>query len=231
MTTVLDCTATARQRCLRAVVLLGVVSITIAAVVCELPAVARADGDPASDVLLSQPLFLPQDAGASAAEQAQLASLLASAHGRGFPARVAVIAGPVDLGSVSALWRQPENYARFLGQELSLNFKGPVVVVMANGYGFYERGAQSASEQQALRRLPAPGRELGSAALTAVQRLAASAGHTLPAPTGIAPTTHTTSSDALAWIVFIVGAVLILLAWTVSLRARPVQVLHRRTTS
>ena len=48
------------------------------------PPAARADGDPASDVLLSQPLFLPQDAGVPATDQAQLASLLAAAHRAGY---------------------------------------------------------------------------------------------------------------------------------------------------
>jgi hypothetical protein len=94
---------------------------------------ARADGDPASDVLLAQALFLPQDAGVPATEQAQLASLLAAAHHAGYNLRVALIARPADLGSVTALWHQPENYARFLGQEQSLNYTGALLVVMPGG--------------------------------------------------------------------------------------------------
>jgi hypothetical protein len=232
MTTFLDSRALpAHLRRARACVLLGVVSMAISAIVCSsLPAIARADGDPASDVLLAQPLFLPQDAGVSATGQAQLTSLLVSAHRRGFPARVAVIAGPTDLGSISALWRQPGNYARFLGQELSLNFRGPLLVVMPNGYGLYDQGPQSAREQQALGRLPAPGRGLGAAAVVAIQRLAASTGHPLPSPRGAAPTSHA-SGDTLAWAVFVVGAVLILLAWIASLRARPVRGLRGRPAS
>ena len=38
--------------------------------------IARADGDPASDVLVSQTVFLPSDACVSAQQQAQLVGLL-----------------------------------------------------------------------------------------------------------------------------------------------------------
>ena len=48
-----------------------------------------------------------------------------------------MIASPTDLGSVTELWRQPQNYARFLAQELSLLYRGPLLVVMPNGYGRY----------------------------------------------------------------------------------------------
>ena len=123
------------------------------------PPGARADGDPASDVLLSQSLFLPQDAGVPATDQTQLASLLAAAHRADYNLRVALIAGPADLGSVTALWRQPRNYARFLGQELSLNYTGALLVVMPDGYGFYRPRGASASEQSVLNQLTPPGHE------------------------------------------------------------------------
>ncbi|HUO72320.1 MAG TPA: hypothetical protein VMU39_16240 [Solirubrobacteraceae bacterium] len=185
-----------------------------------LPPAARADGDPASDVLLSQPLFLPQDAGVPATEQAQLASLLAAAHRAGYNLRVALIAGPADLGSVTALWHQPEDYARFLGQELSLNYTGAVLVVMPGGYGFYRPHGPSTSEQSALNQLTPPGKTLGTGALSAIRRLAAAAGHNLPAPTTATPTSRS-STDTLEWIVFAIGMLLIVVAWTASLRARP----------
>ena len=216
-----DSTRTPQHHPRAARVVLAAASITIAALMASvLATTARADGDPASDVLLSQPLFLPQDAGVSATQQAQLASLLAAAHRSGYQLRVALIAGPTDLGSVTALWRQPQNYARFLGQELSLNYNGPLLVVMPNGYGLYHPRGPSNSEQSAVPGLPAPGRELGTAALTAIQHLAAASGHILPAPTATAPTNHS-STDLLPWIVFALGAFLIVLAWTASLRARP----------
>ncbi|MCL2770594.1 MAG: hypothetical protein FWD42_10900, partial [Solirubrobacterales bacterium] len=55
---------------------------------------ARADGDPASDVLATQPLFLAQDAGVPPRRAAQLASLLDEAQRSGAPIRVALIASP-----------------------------------------------------------------------------------------------------------------------------------------
>ena len=185
---------------------------------------ARGDGDPASDVLASQPLFLPQDAGISPTRQAQLAALLASARARGYPVRVAVIASASDLGSVTALWRQPGNYARFLGQELSLTYHGPLLIVMPDGYGGYQPGAAGATVSATIAHLTAPGTKLGNGAIAAVQRLAAAAGHPLPLPTATARP-GAGSSDPLEWLVVALGAVLIAAAWAASLRARP---LHAR---
>lgn len=193
------------------------------------PTPARADGDPASDVLLSQPLFVPQDAGLSANDQAQLGALLAAAHRSGYELRVAVIAGAADLGSLPELWRQPQAYAHFLGQELSLNYGGRLLVVMPNGYGFYSSGGRHAVEQSALGALAAPGPALGRGALSAVERLAAASGRKLPTPAASAPANRRTS-DGQAWIVFAVGAVIILLAWAASLRARPPRLLERKTS-
>jgi len=70
---------------------------------------AHADGDPASDVLASQTLFLSQDAGVTVRQQAQLSAVLGAAQRVGYQIRVAIIASPTDLGSVTELWRQPQN--------------------------------------------------------------------------------------------------------------------------
>lgn len=181
---------------------------------------AHADGDPASDVLASQALFLPQDARVPPNQQAEIEALVAAATHNGFQIRVAMVASPNDLGSVTALWRQPKNYARFLGQELTLNYNGPLLVVMPDGYGLYQSRGPHANVQSALNTLIPPGRNLGTGALSAIQRLAAAAGHNLPTPTATTPANRG-STDTLAWIVFAIGGVLILLAWTASLRARP----------
>jgi hypothetical protein len=100
-----------------------------------LTARARADGDPASDVLATQPLFQPQDAGLTAPGQTRLQAELEAVQQGGVPLRMAVIASTTDLGSVTALGREPEAYARFLDQELGLVYRGPVIVVMPNGLG------------------------------------------------------------------------------------------------
>jgi hypothetical protein len=184
---------------------------------------ARADGDPASDVLASQPLFLPQDAGASARQQSELGALLSVAARSGYPLRVAVIASSSDLGSVTALWRQPEEYARFVGEELGLVYKGPLLVVMPNGYGVSELGRPLTGAQPALG--PAPGAgPLVPAALAAIRRLAAASGHVLPAPPPAPPAASGSDSiGPLAWLALGIGAVLIAAAWTASLRARPLR--------
>ena len=53
---------------------------------------ALADGDPASDVLASQPLFAPADGGFAQSDLARLNGLLSSAQRQGAPIRVALIA-------------------------------------------------------------------------------------------------------------------------------------------
>ena len=83
---------------------------------------ARADGDPGSDVLVFQNLFVGSEAGVSVTQQAQLGELLTDAAVPAFRIRVAIIAHRLlDLGAVTALWQKPQSYARFLGLELSLS--------------------------------------------------------------------------------------------------------------
>jgi hypothetical protein len=188
------------------------------------PAAASADGDPASDVLATQALFLPQDAGATPAQRAQLSALLGAAARSGYPIRVALVASRGDLGSVTALWRQPQTYARFLGQELAFVHKGPLLVVMPNGFGLTRLGR------------PLPGQAalngggasagLAAAAITAVRRLAAAAGHPLPLQSVQAPQASS-SGDAIAWIALAAGAVAVAVAWGFSLRARPLRIGRR----
>jgi hypothetical protein len=130
--------------------------------------VAWADGDPASDVLLSQLPFLPADAGFSSAGHARLEGLLISAARAGCPLRVAIIPNRYDLGSITVLWRKPQTYARFLGAELSLVYKHPLIVVMPNGLGLNWPGHSIADAQRQLTGLtvnPGP-TSLGSASET-----------------------------------------------------------------
>jgi hypothetical protein len=184
-----------------------------------LPTQARADGDPASDVLATQSLFLPQDAGVPAGQQSQLVGLLGEAQRVGERIRVAVIASPTDLGSVTALWRQPAEYARFLGQELSLVYRGALLVVMPNGYGLLATGPRST----VLRGLASSGGGLGQGALTAIQRVAASSGRTLVLPAARSSPSAGGGTDAVPWLVFAIGVALIAVAWAASVRARPLR--------
>jgi protein SCO1/2 len=194
--------------------------------------IARADGDPASDVLVSQTVFLPSDAGVSAQQQAQLVRLLrASAHA-GFPVRVAVISSGYDLGSVTALWRKPRAYARFLGIELSLVHRQPLLVVMPNGFGFNWPGHSTASAYRVLSRVPIGSGAAGLLAATraAVGTLAAANGSEIGPATGsnISPPSratarapgHRSGNDGTAIIAAALAALVVVLAVGLVLRRR-----------
>jgi hypothetical protein len=100
--------------------------------------VAKADADPASDVLLSQDVFLPFF-GQRPSEKVskELQQVVGEANRGGYRIKVAVIGDKNDLGGVGGLWRQPKKYASFLGQELTLVYHQRLLVVMPNGFGFY----------------------------------------------------------------------------------------------
>ena len=146
--------------------------------------VARADGDPGSDVLVFQSLFVGSDAGLSVAQQAQFGDLLQAAGRAGFPVRVAIIASQNDLGAVTELWRKPRSYARFLGIELSLAYKGRLLVVMPNGFGFNWPGHPTASAYALLAKITIKpgGSGLLNAAQRAVRALTAASGINLLSP-------------------------------------------------
>jgi len=121
------------------------VVVVVLLVVCGAPVNARADGDPGSDVLVYQPSFVPPDADVSVGDQLRLTALLRAAARVKAPIRVAIIARRDDLGAVTALWRKPQAYARFLGIELSLGYKGQLLVVMPNGFGVNWPGHSTAT--------------------------------------------------------------------------------------
>jgi len=131
--------------------------------------VARADGDPASDYLITQPAFLPFDAHVDKASANELAGLLAASKKAGFEIRVAVISSKIDLGAVPVLYRKPQIYAHFLGQELFYWYKHELLVVMPNGYGVYRHGLEPA-DQKAVDALPPPGSTSGTVLVNAANR-------------------------------------------------------------
>src|SRR5207245_7507310 len=102
----------------------------------------------------------------------------------GIPIKVALIVNRYDLGSVGALWRMPQQYARFLGAELAFLYKGRLLIVMPNGFGFWNGGKPVAREQALLKTLPvrAGANGMAQSALVAVRNLAAQAGHPLRLP-------------------------------------------------
>jgi hypothetical protein len=113
-----------------------VLALLVAAVAA--PA-ARADGDPASDFLLTYQVFYPYYTNTPKATLEQLKTTVADANKRGYTIRVAVITSPYDLGSVSALWHKPRAYAGFLAEELAFVYRGRLLIVSPNGYGYNEQ--------------------------------------------------------------------------------------------
>jgi hypothetical protein len=108
----------------------------LAALVLLTPAVARADGDPASDVLYLQDVFLPY-AKPSAEAAADLLAAVAGANAAGYKLKVAVVSSFEDLGLVSSLFGKPQVYAGFLGAEVRSFFTGHLLVVMPQGFGVW----------------------------------------------------------------------------------------------
>ena len=151
------------------------------AVLAGSAAIARADGDPASDFLVARQVFVSSQSAAPSGAQRELLGVVASANRAGFAVRVAVISSEYDMGSIIALWRKPQTYARFLGLELAAGYRGRLLVLMPNGFGFNWPGHPSASADGLLARVHvvAGGDAMAQAAQTAVTELAAADGVTL----------------------------------------------------
>ena len=145
---------------------------------------ARADGDPASDVLYTQNVFLPYAEGVPDALAAELTNQVLKANKSGYRIKVAVIASRGDLGLVQGLWLKPKLYGPFLGRELRFLFRETLVIVMPNGFGVYHDEKSVAPEERLLAgvKIGSGAKGLTESMLTGVQRLAAAAGHPLPAP-------------------------------------------------
>jgi hypothetical protein len=148
-----------------------------------MPSPARADGDPASDVLLLQDVYLPYAPGVPGPLGKTITTLLKTTRKAGFPLKVAIIANAKDLGAVPQFFAKPQSYAPFLQSEIAFNSKRPLLVVMPTGYG---AAALPAGSETGLQGLAPPksarGEDLGRSAVAAIVKLSAAAGHPVPAP-------------------------------------------------
>jgi cytochrome oxidase Cu insertion factor (SCO1/SenC/PrrC family) len=169
---------------LRRAFLAVVLSVLACCALGALSPAARADGDPGSDVLVYQNLFVASDANISVAQQVELGDLLTSAERGGFTIRVAIIATPDDLGAITQLWGKPTSYASFLGIELSLAYAQRLLVVMPDGFGFNWQGHSTAAAYRVLGKIAIKpgGSGLAASAETAVRALASASGVWLAAP-------------------------------------------------
>lgn len=160
--------------------------VVVTACLCA-PTAARANGDPASDYLLAQSVFLPFTTKIDNNEVQRLDALLRESQKAGFRIRVAVILSPSDLGTAFSLFGKPQKYSAFLGLELSFVYRDRLLVVMPNGYGYTLNADPDPKATAVLKKLPPPGRDATKeveAAIVAVQRLAAAEGHRLAVSKG-----------------------------------------------
>jgi len=170
---------------------------------------ARADADPASDILYTQRIYLPFFAGRVSPEHAQtLKRVVEDAWAKGYQVKVALIPGDKDLGGVYQLFGKPQEYANFLGRELIFLYKGRLFVVMPQGFGVYRYQKPVAREQAQVSSVPigAGPDGLADAASLAVAKLAG-----LPPP-DIAASGGSSSGGTPAWqlaVIAVVGALLL----------------------
>jgi len=151
---------------------------------CAAPAAARADGDPASDILVSEDVYYGYGIDLRSKAAAQLPALLQESRERGYELKVALISDYRDLGVMTHLWNNPGEYAASLGAELLEIYSGHLLIVMPRGFSIYFNGGVPGRERRALSRLKPPRRtkDFLAATITAARALAAANGVKLRVP-------------------------------------------------
>lgn len=166
-----------RARVPRAAVLAALAAF---AVLFALAPRSPADSDPASDTLLAQDVFYPYQPAVSQGLTNALNQAVSEAHAAGLQIKVALIGGAVDLGGLPMLFGQPQKYSDFLEKEIAFNGPVQLLVVMPQGFGLTAVGTPGELASLAA---PQPGPDgLARAAIGAVEKLAADAGHPIKAP-------------------------------------------------
>jgi hypothetical protein len=147
--------------------------VAVALVALIASSVASADGDPASDTLIIRNVFVPYPTptkDVSGALTRQVDSVYASRY----RLKVAVVASQLDLGAIPSLFNKPTEYGKFLGQELSFAYIGPLLIVMPAGFAIYDGGRSVAAEARVLAKLKVTGTspdDLTRSATAAVTKL------------------------------------------------------------
>jgi hypothetical protein len=179
-------TATARRRSLRLLLATAIVTITAAGS-------AWAHGDPASHYLETDSLYPSFASQPSQQVQLQLLGLLQATERRGYPIKVALVAGEADLVEDLAMLRTPQRYAGFVASAIGSKLQAPVLIVTPYGLGVAGNARRdgrlrpiTAGDAQALvggtaAPAQAEGDALARTAMTAIRRIARAGGHPLPA--------------------------------------------------
>lgn len=160
--------------------------VAVVALGLGVPGAARANGDPASDVLPFQQVFLPYEAPISGSAANRLKKTVAAANEKGYKVRVAVIPFTGDLGTAVSLWRRPKLYAKFLGSEIAFSYADRTLIVMPSGFGVYNGGKPVTKELQSLKTVKPAATPTGltESAADAVRAMAAADGVAVPASFG-----------------------------------------------
>ena len=148
------------------------------------PAGALADGDPASDVLLIQDVYLPYSPQPSKALSSALTGLVAQVKRAGYPMKVALIQTRGDLGAYPELFGHPQRYAALLAREILFKVRRPhLLVVMPSGFAGLNLGPRALPALSAIavdRNAQSDG--LVRAALQGVAKVATLNGHPTKVP-------------------------------------------------
>jgi hypothetical protein len=193
----------------RPLLVLALLAASALGVATATPA-ARADGDPASDVLLASSLYTPVAQKISPDVKQQLESTIAEANDAGFKVRVALILDRTDLGAVPQLFGHPDQYVQLLTAELYYGWKGAVIAVQPSGIGVRNvKPLEPAQKLVAGIKVAAPPSAdgLAQAATAAVRRLAAADGHPIAGDVSTAKS----SSSSTTTLIAIGGAVVVVL--------------------
>ncbi|MCW2968500.1 MAG: hypothetical protein JWM71_2272 [Solirubrobacteraceae bacterium] len=177
------------------------------------PAAALADGDPASDVLLIQDVYLPYSPQPSKPLAKALTGLVASVKRAGYPMKVALIETRGDLGAYPELFGQQQRYAKLLASEIVFRVHHPhLLVVMASGFGALNLGPKATG---LLRRIKvdqgAQSDGLVSAALQAVAKVASANGHPTQVPRVQAAPASKGSGSSSHTALYVVAAIIVVL--------------------
>ena len=153
---------------------------------------ASAHGDPASHYLETDALYASFARQPSVEVQLQLLGLLEATERRGYPVKVALVAGEEDLVDNVGMLKTPQRYADTVASTIAHELEAPVLIVTPFGLGV----AGNAATNGVLRPLtPGESRKLtrgidvegggdgdglARTAMTAVRRIARAGGHPLP---------------------------------------------------
>jgi hypothetical protein len=191
---------------------LGPIVLLCLLVALAAPSGALADGDPASDVLLLQDVYLPYIPAPSKASSSTLTTLLKEVKAKGYPMKVALIQSRGDLGAYPDLFGRAQPYAKLLASEIRFRVHKPhLLVVMPSGFGSLNLGPQAGRLLGAIRIDPGARSDgLVAAALKAVAGIATANGHPTEVPEVRAPASANSGGSSHTLLYVLAGVIVAL---------------------